>query len=310
MTRNCGLGKGRFDLMKQVLFFLVFAIAAFAAGCGQQRQEAPRGEQKRYDIRGKVMSVDRAAGKASIDHEEIPGFMPRMTMDFPIREEWVWEALKPGSEITAELVVDNTADEPYWLENISVTSAPDPNAPAPASTPDQVGKQVPPFTLTDQDGRKVTPENYRGKALAITFIYRECPLPEYCIKMSQNFSKLALELNNDPALRDKVRLLTISFDPARDTPEKLREYGIGYLGNPEKPGFTVWQIAVGSDAEVRKIADFFGLKYEVEENDKTQFNHSLVTAVIDPEGKVAKILPGSRWSTDHLRSELEEVLPE
>jgi protein SCO1 len=206
--------------------------------------------------------------------------------------------------------VDNTADEPYWLENISVASAPDPNAPAPeVKEPDQIGKEVPAFNLTNQDGKKITFEDYRGKALGVTFIYRECPLPEYCIKMSQNFSKLALELNSDPELRDKVRLLTISFDPARDSPEKLREYGIGYLGNPSEPDFTVWQLAVGTEGEVRKVADFFGLQYEVDEKDKAQFNHSLVTAVIAPDGKVAKILPGSRWTTDHLRSELEAVLP-
>jgi protein SCO1 len=296
--------------MKHVSTVVFISAMLMLAACGTARTDAPAGEQKRYDIRGTVISVDRAAGKAEIDHEEIPGFMPRMTMNFPIREEWVWEALTPGAHILAELVVDNTANEPYWLENISVTSAPDPNAPAPeVKEPDQIGKEVPAFNLTNQDGKKITFEDYRGKALGVTFIYRECPLPEYCIKMSQNFSKLALELNSDPELRDKVRLLTISFDPARDSPEKLREYGIGYLGNPSEPDFTVWQLAVGTEGEVRKVADFFGLQYEVDEKDKAQFNHSLVTAVIAPDGKVAKILPGSRWTTDHLRSELEAVLP-
>ena len=308
---NCGVSNvRRKQFMKQIYILAFIASLLMLAACQPTQTESPKGEEKRYDLRGKVISVDRAVGTAEIDHEEIPGFMPRMTMTFPIREEWVWEALTPGAEIRAELVVNNTADEPYWLENISVTSAPDPNAPAPeVKQPDQIGKDVPAFNLTNQDGRKITFEDYRGTALAVTFIYRECPLPEYCIKMSQNFSKLALELNAEPELRDKVRLLTISFDPARDTPEKLKEYGSGYLGNPAQPDFTVWQLAVGTEAEVRKVADFFGLQYEVDEQDKAQFNHSLVTAVITPDGKVAKILPGSRWSTDHLRSELEAVLP-
>jgi protein SCO1/2 len=109
-------------------------------------------------------------------------------------------------------------------------------------------------------------------------------------------------------LKDKVRLLSISFDPARDTPEKLRQYGSGYLGNAEKPDFTIWQLAVGSDKEVRSIADFFGLQYEVDKEDQTQFNHSLVTAVVSPDGKVAKILFGNRWTTDDLMRELEIVI--
>ncbi|HCA59549.1 MAG TPA: redoxin, partial [Blastocatellia bacterium] len=190
----------------------------------------------------------------------------------------------------------------------SISAAPNPDMPQPEiKEPEQVGKEVPNFTLTDQDGKRFSLIDYKGKVLAVTFIYRECPLPEFCIKMSRNFSDAALKLNADAENKDKIRLLSISFDPARDTPAKLREYGIGYLGNPEKPDFTVWQLAVGPDAEVRKIADFFGLKYEVDEQDKAQFNHSLVTAVIDREGKVAKIFPSNRWSADDLLREVKAV---
>jgi len=109
-------------------------------------------------------------------------------------------------------------------------------------------------------------------------------------------------------LKDKVRLLSISFDPANDTPETLRSYGIGYLGNDPKAKFDVWQLAVGKDPEVKKIADFFGLRYEVDQNDKTQINHSLRTAVIGPDGKVTKILPGNEWTVADLKNELELAL--
>ena len=106
----------------------------------------------------------------------------------------------------------------------------------------------------------------------------------------------------------KVRLLSISFDPENDTPAKLRSYGIGYLGNDPKAKFDVWQLAVGKEAEVRRIANFFDLRYEVDQTDKAQINHSLRTAVITPEGTVAKIFPGSDWTPAMLIKELQSTL--
>ena len=113
-------------------------------------------------------------------------------------------------------------------------------------------------------------------------------------------------MNSD--LKDKMRLVSVSFDPENDTPEKLRSYGQGYLGKDAKPDFSVWQLAVGNDKEVRSIADFFGLRYETDQNDKTQINHSLRTAVISPAGKVTKIFAGNDWTPNDLLKELKATL--
>lgn len=289
-----------------LLFFSVFVFTA----CQKTETAQPSPNAKRYPLKGKVVSVDKANKKARIDHEEIPGFMERMTMDFPIREDWVWENLAPGAEIHAELVVDSTADEPYWLEKIGIVALPQPGQP-PVPVNEkfaQIGKEVPNFVLTNQDGKKFSIKDYRGKALAITFIYRECPLPEFCIKMSRYFSDMANQIAADPEAKKKIRLLSISFDPERDTPEKLKQYGLGYLGKDANDDFTVWQLAVGPDKDVRAIADFFGLRYETDANDKTQINHSLVTAVISPEGKVTRIFKGGDWTPEQVMSELDSSL--
>lgn len=289
---------------------LICSIVLFAAAC--QKQAVNSGDpanEKRYTMTGKVISVDPAKKTATIDHNEIPGYMKPMTMTFPIRADWVWEDLKPGSDIRAELVVNETADVPYWLENIGIVAVADPNAPVPVDDRfASVGKELIDFTLTNQDGKKISAKDFRGKALAITFIYAQCPLPDFCIRMSTNFSDAALKAR-ESAIKDKLALLSISFDPGRDTPEKLRQYGIGYLGKDAKPDFSVWQLAVGSDKEVRPIADFFGLRYEVDENDKTQFNHSLRTAVVGPDGKVAKVISGNEWTANDLLLEMQATLP-
>ncbi len=295
-------------MMKKVLI-LFFALVFVA--CSQKHEHTSHSspDAKRYELSGKVISVDKNNKKAEIEHEEIPGFMPKMTMTFPIHADWVWDDLVPGVEIKADLVVDEKAKDPYWLENIKIIATNLQGLPAPPAKEDvaQIGKQMPDFQLTNQDGKKISMKDFRGKALAITFIYSRCPLSDYCIRMSINFSDLNNRLVNSE-YRDKVRLLTISFDPAYDTPERLREYGIGYMGKNAKPDFTVWQLAVGPDEEVRKIADFFGLRYEVDEKDKTQFNHSLRTAVISPDGKVRKVFTGNSWTVEQLQSELIATL--
>ncbi len=292
------------------LLFLLFTVL-FVSACPKSESQNQNAsvDAKRYNLKGKIVAVDKSKKKATVAHEEIPGYMQAMTMDFPIRGDWVWEDLTKDAEISAQLVVDEKSKDGYWLENIAIITAPNPNNPAPPVNENfaQVGKEIPDFALTNQDGKRFTLKDYRGKALAITFIYARCPLPNYCILMSKNFSDLANQLK-DSDLKDKIRLLSISFDPATDTPEKLKQYGQGYLGKDAKPDFTVWQLAVGSDKEVKDTADFFGLRYEVDEKDKEQFNHSLRTAVIAPDGKVAKIFAGNEWTPNDLLKELQATL--
>lgn len=294
----------------RTLILLSLIAVAFTA-CQKTAPENAPGDAKRYDLKGKVISVDRDKRRAKIDHEEIPGFMPAMEMDFPIYEDWVWGDLTPGSEIRATLVVDNAAKDPYWLEKIGILSAAKPGQPPPPGPDErftQIGAEIPDFQLTNQDGKRISIKDFRGHPLAITFIYAQCPLPDYCIKMSANFSDAANRIMADPEAKEIYRLLSISFDPARDTPEKLRSYGLGYLGKDARPDFTVWQLAIGNEKEVRAVADFFGLRYEIDETDKTQFNHSLRTAVISPDGKVTKIFPGNEWTVNDLIREMKAAM--
>lgn len=282
--------------MKFYTITLAFALL-FSACSSAPKKAADPSTLKQFDIEGRVVSVDKAKKKASIDHKAIPGYMEAMTMDFPIRADWVWEDLKPGVDIRATLVVDPADEkEGYWLENIAIVALPESDQPPTpvGSEADIVGKQIADFVLTNQDGRKISPKDFKGKTWAVTFIYAKCPLPNFCIKMSQNFSDAAKFIGtmND---KEKYGLLSVSFDPARDTPAKLREYGTGYFGKGTKPDFVTWQLAVGIDSEVRKLADFAGLKYEVDANDKTQFNHSLRTLIVSPDGKIVKVIPGNDW---------------
>lgn len=293
--------------MRYLLFFLLSVFTFTACQKAETQSQNASADAKRYELKGRVVAVDKAKKKATVAHEKIEGYMDAMTMDFPIKDDWVWEDLSKDADIRAELVVDKDG---YWLEKIGISALPNPNqTPLPVREDvAQIGNSVPDFMLTNQDGKKISMKDFRGKATAVTFIYARCPLPEYCILMSKNFSDLTNQLTANADLKDKVRLLSVSFDPATDTPAKLKEYGRGYLGKDSKADFDVWQLATGTEKEVKSVADFFGLRYEVDQTDKTQFNHSLRTVVITPDGKVKRVFSGSDWKTDELLQELQSAL--
>ncbi len=126
--------------------------------------------------------------------------------------------------------------------------------------------------------------------------------------MSRNFSDLAGMLGNLPDLKDKIRLLSISFDPATDTPETLRKYGLGYMGKGSNYDFKGWQLATGSAQTVKDMTNFFGLRYETDQTDQTQINHSLKTIVIGSDGRVRKVFSGNDWTVDELLAELRSAV--
>lgn len=288
-------------------FLLILFSVFFFAACQKAEPQTASPDAKTYALRGKVVAVNKAKKKVTVAHEEIKDYMEAMTMDFPVKDDFVLNDLTENADIRANLIVDKDA---YWLESFAITSAPAANQQAVAVNENfaQIGREVLEFALINQDGKRISTKDFKGKALAVTFVYTRCPLPEYCILMSKNFSDLAVQLQNSPELKDKIRLLTISFDPQTDTPQKLREYGLGYLGKNAKPDFTVWQLATAPDAQIKTVADFFGLRYETDEADRTQFQHSLRTIVIAPDGKVKKIFAGGDWTNDELLRELKATL--
>jgi protein SCO1 len=280
-----------------LLSFSLIVLVSFTACRSNGRTASPNA--KRYEVKGKVVSANKASSRVTIDHEEIPGYMAKMTMDFTLNDEWVYSELTPGALIQATLVVDGNKS---WLENPVVTKIADPNLARSEETGVEpgVGTETPDFTLINQDGRKISFKQYRGRALLLTFIYTRCPLPDYCPLMSRNFSQIDQELQKNPVLKARTHLLSISVDPAYDKPRVLREYGSRYVDKAD--AFRHWDFASGSTEEVKKVAHFFGLNYW-EEND--QIIHGLRTAIIAPDGKVFKVYRENDWTPEQIIKDLE-----
>jgi protein SCO1/2 len=258
--------------------------------------------QQRFDLRGKVVAVDKNAGTVTLAHEAIPGYMAAMTMAYPIKDKWAFDVLQPGQTLHATLVV---ASDRAWLEGIVVSEEAKPEsrslAPAESVRP-LLAQEVPDFSLLNQDGKRIHLHQYHGQVLLLTFIYTRCPLPDYCPLMSKNFAKILGEVRNDPKLFPSTHLLSISIDPEYDKPAVLRAYGLDCAGNPHP--FEHWEFASGTPEQVRKVAEFFGLKFWTEGG---QIVHALVTALIGPDGKVAKLYRGNDWQPAQVVSDLREL---
>lgn len=285
--------------MRNALLLILIALASVGASCTRRSAS-----EKRYDLKGKVVSIDNEKHLVTISHEDVKGYMPGMTMPFTVPNDSDLQMLVPNAEVTATLVVDGSQS---WLENLFVVVKQGETGAATAAPAMQAkeGDEVPDYVLVNQDAKEIRIRNYRGKALLLTFIYTRCPLPEFCTLMSNNLAQIDRKLGEDSQLYAKTHLLSISIDPAYDKPEVLRSYGAAHTERYEKETFAHWEFAAGTDEQVKDIAQYFGLRY-FPEND--QIIHSLRTAIIAPDGKLVKVYTGNEWKPEEVVEELKKTV--
>lgn len=259
---------------------------------------------KRYEMTGKVISVDANKPEVIVDSKAIPGYMDAMAMSYPVKDASALKGLSAGDEISADLIVQG---QKYWIENIRVTkktSGPPPQA-LQMHIP-QPGDPIPDFALINQNGRKISLAQYRGKVLLLTFIYTSCPFPDYCPRISSFFAEMNRQMLASPELAGRTHLLSVSFDPAHDTPAVLRKYGETYLGDSGPRGFAHWDFAVPRQKdELHRMAEFFGVTIQ---RDSGLITHSMSTTVIGPDGRIVRWYHGSDWRPDELMKDVNEAL--
>lgn len=283
-------------LFPRALYLIVLSVMLVSCST------AKRADVQRYDFKGKVLAVDRSKGEVTVEHEEVKGYMVAMTMDFPLRDADALNTVAPGDGIQATLVV--AEDASFWLENPAITKTLPGTAPTPAvvgpSEP-QLGAEVPDVKLVNQDGRQLSTRQFKGRALAVTFIYTRCPMPDQCPLLSTNFAELNGALASDAEVGKRAHLLSVTLDPEYDKPEVLRRYGSTYAGGK----FDTWDFVTGDPADVRRFAEFFGLAYSVESG---QLIHSLRTAVVTPDGKLYKLYRGNEWKPAEVLGDLKAAM--
>ncbi len=258
---------------------------------------------REYAVTGMVIRVDRAGKTLTVSHQAIPGLMGAMTMPFEVKEPSELDGLAPGIVVSFTLRVDRTRS---MAERVSVVkfenSEQDPfNASrlklltdlARGTSPSPMvaaGEVVPDFTLVDQRGRPVSLSSLRGKVVVVNFVYTTCALPNFCLRLANHFGVLQQRFASQLG-RDLV-LVTITFDPTRDTPEVLARYAQQWKANAD-----TWRFLTGPDAEVGRACALFGVHAFSNEG---LLDHSLHTAVIDRQGRLVANIEGNQFTAAQL----------
>jgi protein SCO1/2 len=262
-----------------------------------------------FPLRGQIMAVGgppRTDGRRelTVKHEDIPGFMPAMTMGYSVKEPPSIDGLQAGDLVTATLVFDQRHGDMY-LRDLKKTGHADLPADAHAVRIMDVmnpGDEVPDDPLQDQSGASRKLSDWRGRAVAVTFVYTRCPLPDFCPAMDRRFGELQAAIAADARLRDRIHLVSVSFDPAHDTPAVIQAHAKARGADPR-----TWSYLTGTAAAIDHFTSRFGVSTIVDQDKPEALTHNLRTAVIDRRGRLVKILSGNDWTVPALLADLRDA---
>ena len=275
----------------------VGAILLVLSAIGACRQAPP---VRQFTLVGQVLAVAPERNEITIKHQDIENFMPGMTMPFTVRDAAIIRDRAPGDLVTATLVVGEVG---AYLSTVSktgfaeVTEAP----PAPVAEGAKPGDAVADAAFLDQDGAARQLANWRGHRVALTFVYTRCPLPEFCPLMDRHFVAVQAAMAQAPEFAD-VRLLTITMDPAFDTPAVLKAHASRLSADP-----AVWSFLAPREDGAAAFFEQFGLLVERDGSGSADITHNLRTVVLDADGRVAAIRTGNDWTPAQLLADIRET---
>jgi protein SCO1/2 len=251
-------------------------------------------EARRRPAHGLVVDVSRELGQIVIEHDAIPDLMPAMTMNFEVPDAELLARLAPGQVIDFEVEFDGKA---YRVVGADVLS----QRPPPRDGPvlgqiADLGQVAPELGLPDQDGRKVAWADLRGDSVLVDFVYTHCPGP--CPILTGVHAEVQRRL--PPELRERVRFVSLSLDPERDTPEALRAYA-----RARGADLATWSFLSGPPEDVRTALARWGVGRTPGENG--EIAHVVVTFLVDPEGRIARRWVGLEHGADEILADLGRV---
>lgn len=245
---------------------------------------------------GTVLEVNSDGRTIVIRHEAISNYMAAMSMPFKVKTPAELAGLHGGDIISFRLHVTESES---WLDQIHKTGFVEltERQVKPVNTSAATGKaSLLSCKFTNELGKAVSLGDFRGQALAVTFIYTRCPLPEYCPRLSKNFQETARKLAAMTHALTNWHLLSFTFDPEFDTPAMLQAYGNSYGYDPAH-----WSFLTGSAEKLGELARASGVTYEP---DAGTINHNFRTLIIDTAGHVQMVFPTSGDLSDAIVEEI------
>jgi protein SCO1 len=243
-----------------------------------------------YTVRGVVEDVDVEHRQLVVDHEDIPGFMPAMTMNFDVADAALLEELAPGQKI--EFLLEFTGRSFRILEAEVIGMAEGRAARLGIAGAAREAQPAPEFALVDQEGRELTLADLRGKVVLLDFIYTTCPGPCPILTSLQVRAQQSLS----PEARERVHFVSITLDPERDTPEALRAYALARGADLDS-----WSFLTGESEAVADVIARYGVG-SVRRPDG-EIDHLVVTFLIDEEGAIVKRYVGLEHAAEDVARE-------
>lgn len=161
------------------------------------------------------------------------------------------------------------------------------------------GDDAPLFLLWDQDARMVRSADLRGQPYVVNFIFTRCKAAEMCPASTSAMVALGKALR-EAGLRDQVRLLSVSFDPAHDSPGVLRAYAEAYGADPAQHRFLT-----GQREMIRDLMRQQGIL--TMQSDGT-IVHNAATVVVSAQGRIVARREGPRFLPEDLLPVLRRQL--
>jgi len=285
--------------MQRILLASCVALALLS--CGRSSNSDERADH--YDTRGVVRGFSPDRSTIEIQHENIPDFMPSMTMPFVTRDPKQIADLRTGDAISFRMAVTK---KDFWIENVKKIRREDVNVAEPKRTSPvsadrdarlTEGDKMPPFTLTNQNGERISLDTFHGNSLVLTFVFTRCPVPNFCPRMSNNFGELQETIKSSTGTLANARLLSVTLDPAYDTPKILSDYAAFHHADSK-----IWSFATGDEKEIDSLTRAFSV---YRQNEGGTISHGLATALINKEGRIDKIWRGNAWTPAEIIKEIQ-----
>ncbi|MDQ6438115.1 SCO family protein [Mesorhizobium sp. LHD-90] len=159
--------------------------------------------------------------------------------------------------------------------------------------------QAPDFTLVSQDGVPVSLHDFRGKVVAIAFIFAYCT--DVCPMLTAHMVSVQEKLGS--TFGSKIVFVSITVDPERDTPDVLKEYAQNFGADIKG-----WWFLTGNPAAVHEVGRKYGIIAKKAANGDV--DHTLLTSLVDPDGILRVQYLGVRFDLEEFRGDLLSLLDE
>jgi len=280
------------------LFIGVFCLGALTLVSVKSAELLDAGgiDVRMFAVKGVVRELNPGDQTVTISHEAVSNFMSAMTMPFKVKDAKLLAGLHPGDQVSFRLHVSKTES---WVDQIIRMGR------VPLSESKPPFTETPPahgrnpmwyYKFTNELGQAVSLNDFHGQALAVTFIYTRCPLPDYCPRLSRNFQEASQKLDSLPGAPTNWHFLSISFDSEFDTPAVLQAYGQSYQYNPAH-----WSFLTGPPDKIAELARLSGVNYE---SDNGLINHNFRTLIVDGDGHLQTVFPISGDFSDSIVAEM------